>query len=99
MEENSKFDKKSLKTVTGRTANFGELAKDCVAFANANGGVISIGIEDDSSLPESTQVISETLPEKIVKRINELTFNVAIRPEMITAESGGPSICLPVFPS
>ena len=99
MEENSKFDKKSLKTVTGRNANFGELAKDCVAFANANGGVISIGIEDDSSLPESTQVISETLPEKIVKRINELTFNVAIRPEVITAENGGQYICLHVFPS
>ena len=57
MEENSKFDKKSLKTVTGRTANFGELAKDCVAFANANGGVISIGIEDETCLTEIRQII------------------------------------------
>lgn len=29
MEENSKFDKKSIKTVTGKTANFGELAPRC----------------------------------------------------------------------
>lgn len=99
MEENSKFDKKSLKTVTGKTADFGELAKDCVAFANANGGIISIGIEDDSNFPESTQIIPEALPEKIVKRINELTFNVAIRPEVITAENGGQYIRLHVFPS
>lgn len=99
MEENSKYDKKSLKTVMGKTADFGELAKDCVAFANANGGVISIGIEDDSDSPDSKQTIPETLPEKIVKRINELTFNVAIQPEVITADNGGQYIRLTVFPS
>ncbi len=48
MEENSKFDKKSIKTVLGRKANFGELAKDCVAFANANGGVLHVCVENDS---------------------------------------------------
>ena len=99
MEENSKFDKKSIKTVSGKTANFGELAKDCVAFANANGGILHIGIENDSDLPESTQTIPEDLPEKIVKRINELTFNVAVRPEIVTAENGGQFIKLHIFPS
>ena len=48
MQENAKYDKKSLKTVQGKTANFGELAKDCVAFANSNGGYLAIGIEDDA---------------------------------------------------
>lgn len=38
MKENVKYDKKSIKLVEGKTANFGELAKDCVAFANASGG-------------------------------------------------------------
>ena len=99
MEENSKFDKKSLKTVVGKTANFGELAKDCVAFANSNGGKLSIGIEDNTDLPESTQVIPDDLPEKIVKRINELTINVAVRPEVVTAANGGQYIDLHVFPS
>ena len=37
MEENILQDKKSLKSVTGKTADFTELAKDCVAFANAKG--------------------------------------------------------------
>lgn len=99
MVENSKFDKKSIKTVLGKTANFGELAKDCVAFANANGGVLYIGIEDDSDLPESSQRICEDLPEKIVKRINELTFNVAVRPEIVTVDNGGQYIKLQIFPS
>lgn len=99
MEENSKFDKKSIKTVLGKTANFGELAKDCVAFANTNGGILHIGIENDSNLPESTQIIPDDLPEKIVKRINELTFNVAVRPEIVTADNGGQFIKLHIFPS
>ena len=46
MKENTLYDKKSLKTVVGKTADFTELAKDCVAFSNAQGGVIDIGIED-----------------------------------------------------
>ena len=44
MVENTLYDKKSLRTVFGKTADFDELAKDCVAFANAQGGIIEIGI-------------------------------------------------------
>lgn len=40
MQEGSQFDKKSIRTVTGKTADFNELAKDCVAFANAQGGYL-----------------------------------------------------------
>ncbi len=99
MQENAKYDKKSLKTVQGKTANFGELAKDCVAFANSNGGYLAIGIEDDAQLPDPQQIIPEDLPEKIVKRINELTINVAVRPEIVIAENRGQYIKLHVFPS
>lgn len=99
MEENLQFDKKSLRYVTGKTADFGELAKDCVAFANSHGGYLAIGIEDDAELPAPTQVIPETLPEKVVKRINELTINVAILPEVVTSENGGQYIKLHIYPS
>lgn len=34
-------------------ANFKEIAKDCVAFCNAEGGVIDFGIENDCNLPEA----------------------------------------------
>ena len=97
MEENSEFDKESIKTVLGKTANYGELSKDCVAFAN--GGVLQIGIENNSDLPGSTQRVSDDLPEKIVKRINELTLNVAVRPEIVPADNGGQFIKLQIFPS
>lgn len=50
MEENVKFDKKSLKLVQGKTADFGEIAKECVAFANTYGGYLAIGIEDDAEM-------------------------------------------------
>lgn len=97
MEENLQFDKKSLRYVTGKTADFGVLAKDCVAFANSHGGYLAIGIEDDAELPAPTQVIPEALPEKVVKRINELTINVAILPEVVTSENGGQYIKLHIY--
>ena len=71
MEENILQDKKSLKSVIGKTADFTELAKDCVAFANAKGGRLYIGIEDDDNLPPADQIIQVGLPERIIKRINE----------------------------
>lgn len=99
MEECTTYDKKSLKTVQGKSANFQEIAKDCVAFANAKGGYLHIGIEDGEELPPEHQTITSPLPEKIVKRINELTINVGIKPEIVTAENGGQYIKLQIFPS
>ena len=99
MEENNKFDNKSLKKVTGRTADFDELSKDCVAFANSHGGYLAIGIEDGEEKPASDQKIPDDLPEKIIKRINELTINVALRPEVVDADNGGQYLKLHVLPS
>lgn len=99
MEECTTYDKKSLKTVQGKSANFQEIARDCVAFANAKGGYLHIGIEDGEELPPEHQTITSLLPEKIVKRINELTINVGIKPEIVTAENGGQYIKLQIFPS
>lgn len=54
-------DNKSLRKVTGKTADFTELAKDCIAFANAQGGRLLIGIEDKAKLPPAEQRISQRL--------------------------------------
>lgn len=99
MQEGSQFDKKSIKTVTGKTADFNELAKDCVAFANAKGGHLYIGIEDEEVLPPSAQNVSQTTADKLVRRMNELTVNVAVKAEVCKAENGGEFIDLTVFPS
>jgi predicted HTH transcriptional regulator len=43
--ESHTLDRKSLRLVTGPTANFADLAYACVCFANAAGGTLFIGIE------------------------------------------------------
>lgn len=88
-EETDRFDRKSLRQVTGRTADWDALAGDCVAFANAAGGRIYVGIEDDSVAPPPNQVIDAGLPERLNKRVGELTANVTIVPELRTHENGG----------
>lgn len=99
MEENNKYDNKSIRKVTGKTADFDELSRDCVAFANSHGGYLAIGIEDGEDKPAPGQRIPDDLPEKIIKRINELTINVALRPEIIDADNGGQYMKLHVLPS
>ncbi|WOD44916.1 ATP-binding protein [Hwangdonia lutea] len=99
MKENSGLDKKSLSLISGKTANWKELAKDCVCFANGYGGKILIGIEDDKDAPKPSQKISKQLIEQINKRIPALALNVGIAPQIITAENGGQYIELTVFRS
>jgi ATP-dependent DNA helicase RecG len=89
MKESAIYDKKSLKVVMGKTADWNELAKDCVAFANLRGGTIDVGIENKAALPESIQTIPEDLPAIIHKRISELTINVGVVVNIQTAENGG----------
>ena len=100
MKESQTYDKKSLRAVTGSSkANFDEIAKDCVAFANRDGGHLAIGIEDDQYLPPSSQRIPEELKEAVVKRLNERTINVAIVANVVEAENGGQYIDLEVLRS
>lgn len=99
MEETQNIEKKSLRTVTGNTADWNELAKDCVCFANARGGIILIGVENDDRLPPPSQMINEQLPAKVRKRVSELTVNVATHAEIKTAENGGQYIELRVLQS
>ncbi len=99
MKENQTWDKKSLRAVTGNTKNFEEIAKDCVAFANKEGGHLAIGIEDDDELPPLNQHVEDSLKEKVVKRINELTINVAVVPSIVKAENGGEYLDLEILRS
>lgn len=97
--ENQFTDKKSLRTVTGKTADWQEIAKDCVCFANSQGGVIYIGIEDKEVLPPSNQIIDTDLPFRIKKKVNERTVGVGVAPVIKEAENGGQYIELRVLAS
>lgn len=82
MRENQFIDKKKLDIVVGKTANWKELAKDCVCFANSRGGKILIGIEDKGNLPPANQKIDENLPYTIQKKIAEHTVNVGLNAQI-----------------
>lgn len=99
MKEGLTYDKKSLKTVIGKTSNYEELAKDCVAFANSIGGHLAIGIEDEEDVPSPDQKIPNGLCEKIRKRLGELTINVAMNTSIVTCDNGGEYIDLTIFRS
>ena len=99
VKESQTYDRKSIRTVTGKTADFDEIAKDCVAFANRDGGHLDIGIEDDDELPPPEQQFPESLKETVVRRINERTYNVALVPTIKTAENGGMYLDLEVLRS
>lgn len=88
--ENQNIDRKSLRLVSGRTADWNEIGKDCVAFANATGGRLLIGIEDGQEFPPAGQKVADDLLEKIRRRIGELTVNLAIAVQRhVSGETGG----------
>lgn len=89
MIENSLYDRKSLRAIYGPKADFKEIAKDCVAFANAQGGVIDFGIEDNAIVPDVTQRIPKDLPVKLRNQIAGKTVNVSANTEIIPSDNGG----------
>ena len=89
MKENSIYDRKSIRAIQGKSADFDEVAKDCVAFSNAEGGMIDFGIEDDDQLPPESQKVDTGLPVAVANRIKGLTQGVMVSTEVMTAENGG----------
>lgn len=89
-------DQKSLRAVTGKTADWAELAKDCIAFANASGGQLLLGMEDGEDLPPAGQRIPADLTDTLRRKLAERTVNVTVLPDVVTAANGGEFIALRV---
>jgi len=87
--EGQLLDRKSLRAVTGKTAKWHELAKDCIAFANATGGRLLVGVEDGEELPPVYQRIPVDLPDTVRTKLADRTVNVAVLPNVVTADNGG----------
>ncbi|OHC64482.1 MAG: ATP-dependent DNA helicase [Rhodocyclales bacterium GWA2_65_19] len=94
--EDQHTDCKSLRTITGKTADWEALAKDCVCFANGAGGRLLIGIEDGEALPPAGQTVPPELLDRLRKRIGELTVNVQALPSLQRAANGGEFIELAI---
>lgn len=104
--ENKNFDKKSLKIldlnsdeqISSKAAR--ELAKDCVCFANGGGGIIEIGIEDKDATPPADRIFTDReLPQKLTKKISNLTQNVFVRAEIKKYPNGGEVVEIRISPS
>ena len=98
MEESQNLDKKSLRFLKGKNTDWDEMAKDCVAFANAQGGFIYIGIENEDALPPINQKITDkNIPETIQKNIVQRTVNVAVAITINVADNKAEFIKIQVF--
>lgn len=87
--EGQLLDQKSLRAVTGKTADWNEIAKDCIAFANATGGRLLLGIEDGQDAPPAGQHIPADLPDTLRRKLADRTVNVTVLPDVVTAPNGG----------
>ncbi len=87
--EGQHTEHKSLRLVTGRTANWDDVARACVCFANGAGGRLLLGIEDGAVQPPSTQRVSVELLDRSRKRIGELTVNVQVLATVVSVDNGG----------
>jgi len=88
-QEGQLLDKKSLRVLLHKSVDWGELVKDCVAFANAAGGCLMIGIEDDQDAPTASQRIPVSLLNMLGRKLGERTVNVTAQPSILTAANGG----------
>ena len=93
-QEGQLLDQKSLRAVTGKTADWNEIAKDCIAFANATGGHLLLGIEDGQDAPPASQYIPADLPDTLRRKLADRTVNVTVLPDVVTAPNGGQYIKL-----
>jgi ATP-dependent DNA helicase RecG len=87
--EDQNSERKSLRKVTGRSADWADIARACVCFANGDGGRLLIGIEDGEASPPAEQRVPLGLLDHLRKRITELTVNVQALPSLQRDVDGG----------
>ena len=98
-EENHSIEYKSLdKTEGGKKLR--ELARECVCFANAQGGTIFIGIDDKTKEPPSSQKINQDKINITLKALRGFTNSVGLaEPKHLVHENGGEYFSFRVLPS
>ena len=99
--EGTEYDRKSLRILALEPArmDWSGLAKHAVAFANARGGLIEFGIEDQQAEPPPTQVIPAALPDRLRKGVGHHCVNVNVVVETHTYPNGGATLQLRILPS
>ncbi len=98
--EDKNIEYKAIQKIRTGDKGFKELARECVAFANAQGGRIYIGIENKTLTVGSHQVITIQEQNDAVSRIRSLCFSVAITSsDILSDENGSQYFIITVLPS
>lgn len=98
-EENHSIEYKSLDKTEGKS-KLRELARECVCFANAQGGTILIGLDDKTKKPPSSQTVSQDKINTTLKALRGFTNSVGLaEPKHIIHENGGEYFSFKVLPS
>ena len=98
--EDNKREFKSLKKAIGPKSDVPSLAETCVCFANAQGGELIIGVENNHTAPPPTQKIDISEMNKVVSRIRSLTSGVGIvNPNLHQHENGGEYFSIRILPA
>lgn len=95
--EGQTFDRKSLRYALGKHEDASGLACECVGFANAAGGTILLGIEDGHEEPPASQRVDNDFPDRLRKRLAQITVNVGLNARKETTTNGGEFIEIRVF--
>ena len=96
--ENQVIEYKSLQII--KAGRFKELAEECVGFANTQGGIIVIGIDDKTKEPPANQNIEQKTLNNTLERLRGLTYSVALSAsEILTHKNGGNYFEIIVSPS
>lgn len=100
MTEKQTREFKSIRKIRSGDKGFKDLAVTCVALANAQGGTILIGIEDETKEPLPNQTIDVFEINDTITRLRSLCFNVSVAAsERLTYQNGAQYFEIYVAPS
>lgn len=96
-DEGLGLERKSIRYVLDKHRDADGLACDCVGFANAAGGSVLLGIEEGHTEPPVDQRVPADLPDRLTKRLSQITVNVGALARKATAANGGEFIEISIF--
>lgn len=100
MSESQTVEYKSIRKVRTKHPDWSGLAKECVGFANAQGGYLYIGVEDNTCQTPEDQAVTTGELSDVIRRINGNTENVTFGSTTIEdSPNGGQYMSIQVLPS
>lgn len=98
--ENQNIEYKGIQKIRTGDKGFRDLSITCVAFANAQGGQIYIGVDNKTLRVGDNQVISQEEQNDAVTKLRGLCFGVALSPSVIMSDENGSNyFMINIFPS